>query len=127
MLVRMARLSDDNKLTARTAPQVTGAARTLLLRFQEMGFKFKTTPNGRRLVIGMEGLVGAAMLEFLSRSELEQYDVVRRRLPEIEAMLGVTDTPTPPPYSPPISLHDIGRRQAIPAPKPKPASKKRKA
>ncbi len=74
-------LSYQNRVTVRTAPDVTEGLGVLLSKLQRAGLKFR----GRKL--GIEGLVGAVLMEFLSRSWGEQVASVEHWLPELERSL----------------------------------------
>lgn len=135
----MALISYENRIVARTSPDVMEGLGVLLARLQRLGWKF----GGRK--IGQEGLVGAAMLEFLSMSEAEQVAILGRRIPELERQLDLAGSPpaaasapergepvtireiTPgDPPSEPYPLDNIG--VVIPTPKPaKPKRSRRQA
>jgi hypothetical protein len=77
----MARLSDKNKLSARTARQIVVGVKSLLAKLEGKEYEYR----GRGPSI--EGLVGAVVLDFLERPEAEKLALLRTRLPEVEAML----------------------------------------
>lgn len=83
----MARLDYKYKLSARTDPGLNRKVRDLVGVLQDQGFTFQSGEGTKRMKVGIEGLVGAVILEFLDRTREAQIDVVRRRLPEYEAIL----------------------------------------
>jgi hypothetical protein len=91
-------LSNDHKVTARTSAEVAQGLRYVVVRQQARGLKFGIKR------IGIEGVIGAVLLEFLARPEHEQNAVIDRWLPELGAQVGgdyATDAPPPAPYEAP--------------------------
>lgn len=74
----MGKLTNAHKLTARTSPEVVEGVGALLARRPFTAYKFL----GRKL--GIEGLLGAVMLEFLDRPECDQVAVLDSWLSELE-------------------------------------------
>jgi hypothetical protein len=91
----MGKLSYDHRITLRTSADVVERLGVAVARMQRLALKF----GGRKL--GIEGLVGAVILDFLSRTEAEQRAILGVRLPELEAQLGLgKDEPASPPADP---------------------------
>jgi hypothetical protein len=87
-------LSNDHKVTARTSAEVAQGLRYVVVRQQARGLKFGIKR------IGIEGVIGAVLLEFLARPEHEQSAIIDRWLPELGAQVGgdyAADAPTPAP------------------------------
>lgn len=80
-MVRMGELTNRYKLTARTAASVVEGVDTLIARLRRRGYQFR----GRKL--GVEGLVGAVVLDFLSWPEARQKELLERQIPALEALL----------------------------------------
>lgn len=80
-MLRMS-LSHKHKVTARTSPQNARGIRDLVVRQAARGLKF-----GQR-AIGIEGVMGCLLLDFLERSEEEQDAVIDRWLEVLENQVG---------------------------------------
>jgi hypothetical protein len=117
MLV-MSGLTQDNKLTARTAPEIVSEAKRFLLRLQDLGFKFRG--RNREQKIGMEGMLSAIVLDFLRKGEEEKLRIILRRLPEVTTMLGQTTLPLPDLShlleANPVPAEKEGGQEGIPSP-----------
>jgi len=76
----MAKPSNENKLSARTAPAIVEEVKLLVVKLARTDLKY------RRRRMNIEGLIGAVLQDFLNRSPDEQEAILRLRIPEVEAM-----------------------------------------
>ena len=83
----MAKLSYQNRLQVRTSADAIERLSNARARMQRKGLTF----DGRK--IGFEAIIGAVLLEFLSRSSEEQDGVVDRWLPILEAQVNASVDP----------------------------------
>jgi hypothetical protein len=87
----MRKLSYQNRLTVRTAPELLEALGVLRARLQSRGVEFRARK------IGLEGIAGAFLLAALDRPLQEQVEVVEKWLARLEAMLADSPVPEEPP------------------------------
>ncbi len=90
----MARLAYSNRITVRTSADVVERLNVALSRFQRAGVKF----GGRKL--GLQGLVGSVLLDFLDRTDADQLATLMARLVELEAQLDAPDASRPDQHGP---------------------------
>lgn len=88
-LAFMAKPTNENKLTARTAPHVVEGVKLVVLKMANKKIKF------RNRNVGIEGLIGAVMLEFLERPDAEQEKMLRSLLPRLESMFEAEEEASP--------------------------------
>jgi hypothetical protein len=79
---RSSGLTSDNKLTTRTVPKIVYDMQCFVTDAKHAGIKFR----GRK--VGIEAALSSILIDFFKKySEEEQFEILRRRIPEYERLV----------------------------------------